>query len=88
MSTETADIPSPIRNPQIKFTQLFINNEFVNSESGKTFPTINPATGDVICDLQEGDKADVDKAIMSAKAAFARHRYSTLLHACYKLKLS
>ena len=88
MSTEPTDIPSPIRNPQIKFTQLFINNEFVNSESGKTFPTINPATGDVICDLQEGDKADVDKAIMSAKAAFARHRYSTLLNAHnYEMKL-
>ena len=66
--------PAPIRNPTIKYTQLFINNEFVNSVSGKTFPTINPATGDVICKLQEGDKADVEKAIKAAKAAFARHR--------------
>ena len=37
-----------IPNPEVKFTQLFINNEFVNSESGKTFPTSNPATGEVI----------------------------------------
>ena len=36
--------------------QLFINNEFVDSVSGKTFPTINPATGKKICDIQEGDK--------------------------------
>ena len=36
--------------------QLFINNEFVNSVSGKTFPTINPTTGEKICDIQEGDK--------------------------------
>ena len=36
--------------------QIFINNEWVNSESGKTFPTINPTTGDVITHIQEGDK--------------------------------
>ena len=74
MSSETNKLPHPITNPQIKYTQLFINNEFVNSVSGKTFPTINPATGEVICDLQEGDKLDVDKAIIAAKTAFARHR--------------
>jgi acyl-CoA reductase-like NAD-dependent aldehyde dehydrogenase len=73
MSSEALKLPPPITNPEIKYTQLFINNEFVNSVSGKTFPTINPATGDVICDLQEGDKPDVDKAIIAAKAAFARN---------------
>lgn len=36
--------------------QIFINNEFVNSVSGKTFPTINPCTEQKICDVQEGDK--------------------------------
>lgn len=44
-------------------TRLFINNEFVNSVSGKTFKTINPATEEVICEVQEGDAADVDKAV-------------------------
>ena len=38
--------------------------------SGKTFPTINPATGEVICQVQEGDKADVEKAVKAARAAF------------------
>jgi len=38
--------------------------------SGKTFPTKNPATGDVICQVQEGDKADVEKAVKAARAAF------------------
>lgn len=38
--------------------------------SGKTFPTINPATGEKICDVQEGDKADVDKAVRAAREAF------------------
>mmetsp|Transcript_28876 Transcript_28876/g.33022 ORF Transcript_28876/g.33022 Transcript_28876/m.33022 type:complete len:500 (-) Transcript_28876:128-1627(-) len=52
-------------------TRLFINNEFVNSVSGKTFPTVNPATEEVICNVQEADAADVDKAVKAAKAAFA-----------------
>lgn len=44
-------------------TRLLINNEFVNSVSGKTFNTVNPATEEVICALQEADAADVDKAV-------------------------
>ncbi|XP_064619373.1 aldehyde dehydrogenase-like [Lineus longissimus] len=62
----------PITDPEIKFTQIFINNEFVNSVSGKTFPTVNPTTEEEICQVQEGDKADVDKAVAAAKAAFKR----------------
>jgi len=60
----------PIVNPEIKFTKIFINNEWEESVSGKTFPTINPATGEVICRVQEGDKADVEKAVKAARAAF------------------
>jgi len=60
----------PLVNPEIKFTQIFINNEWVDSVSGKTFPTINPATGAVICQVQEGDKADVEKAVKAAREAF------------------
>lgn len=52
-------------------TRLFINNEFVNSESGRTFSTVNPATEKVICDVQEADAVDVDKAVAAAKTAFA-----------------
>ena len=51
-------------------TGIFINNEWHNSVSGKTFPTLNPATGEVITEVQEGDKADVDKAVKAASDAF------------------
>jgi acyl-CoA reductase-like NAD-dependent aldehyde dehydrogenase len=54
----------------IKYTKLFINNEWVESVSKKTFATYNPATGDKIADVSEGDKADVDLAVEAAKAAF------------------
>jgi len=38
------------------YWQIFIDNEYVNSVSGKVFPTVNPATGEKITDVQEGDK--------------------------------
>ncbi|XP_076465131.1 aldehyde dehydrogenase, mitochondrial-like [Babylonia areolata] len=64
------NLPPAIPNPEVKFTQLFLNNEFVNSVSGKTFPTINPCTEQVIVQVQEADKADVDKAVAVAREAF------------------
>ncbi|HET9136438.1 MAG TPA: aldehyde dehydrogenase family protein, partial [Candidatus Kapabacteria bacterium] len=48
----------------------FINGQFVDSVSGKTFDTINPATGEVIVPIAEGDAADVDLAVKAARAAF------------------
>lgn len=62
--------PEPIKNPQIRYSSLFINNEFVKAESGKTFDDINPSTFEKIATIQEGDKADVNKAVAAAKAAF------------------
>merc|ERR1711935_1050216 len=60
----------PIPNPEVRFTQIFINNEWVNSVSGKTFTTINPATGEEICKVQEGDKADIELAVTAARQSF------------------
>ncbi|XP_036323762.1 aldehyde dehydrogenase, mitochondrial isoform X1 [Rhagoletis pomonella] len=60
-------------NQAPKYTQLFINNEFVDAVSGKKFPTINPATGKLIAEVAEGDKADVDLAVAAAKKAFHRN---------------
>ena len=51
-------------------TQLMINNQWVNSASGKTFETINPATGEVIARVAEADAPDVDRAVKAARAAF------------------
>ncbi len=49
---------------------MFINNEFVNAVSGKTFPTYNPATEEVIAQVQEAGAADVDLAVKAARKAF------------------
>ncbi len=42
----------------------------MNSVSGKTFPTYNPATEEVIAHVQEADSADVDLAVAAARKAF------------------
>ena len=56
----------------ITATKLLIDNRWVESESGKTFATINPATGEEICQVAEADAADVDKAVKAARTAFER----------------
>jgi aldehyde dehydrogenase (NAD+) len=57
----------------IKYTKLFINNEFVDAASKKTFPSFNPCNGQKIADVAEAAKEDVDKAVAAAKAAFSRN---------------
>uniref|UniRef100_A0A7N6B806 Aldehyde dehydrogenase domain-containing protein n=1 Tax=Anabas testudineus TaxID=64144 RepID=A0A7N6B806_ANATE len=64
-------MPSPVPNPEIKYTKIFINNEWQDSVSGKVFPVYNPATGEQICEVQEAEKADVDKAVQAARLAFS-----------------
>ncbi|MBI1826617.1 MAG: aldehyde dehydrogenase family protein [Planctomycetes bacterium] len=49
---------------------MLIDGKWADSTSGKTFETINPTTGDVICNVAEGDKADVDLAVKAARKAF------------------
>ena len=50
--------------------KLLINNRWIESESGKTFGTINPSTGEEICQVAEAGVADVDKAVRAARMAF------------------
>jgi len=42
----------------------------VQAKSGKAFDTINPATGEVIARVAQGDKIDVDEAVVAARKAF------------------
>ena len=49
---------------------MLINGKWVDAASGKTFPTYNPATGEVLAHVAEGDKEDIDRAVAAARAAF------------------
>jgi aldehyde dehydrogenase (NAD+) len=50
--------------------QLFIDGQFVDAESGKTFKSPNPATGETFAEVAEAEQADVDKAVAAARKAF------------------
>ena len=64
--------PEALREPSAKVrrTKMLIDGEWVDSASGKTFETINPATGMPITRVAEGDQADVDRAVRAARKAF------------------
>ena len=50
--------------------QLFIDGQLVDSKSGKTFETVNPATGETLSTVAEGDAVDIDLAVQAARRAF------------------
>ncbi|GLJ48728.1 hypothetical protein SUGI_1027580 [Cryptomeria japonica] len=54
----------------VKYTKLFINGEFVDSVSGRSFETFDPRTGDSITSVAEAGKEDVDVAVKAARNAF------------------
>ena len=62
--------PRAAAAPVLADRKMLIGGQWVNATSGKTFPTLNPATGDVICWVAEGDKADIDLAVRAARKAF------------------
>ena len=63
----TAEI---VNRPTIRQKQCFIGGEWIPAESGETFETIHPATGEVIAQVAKGDEADVNKAVAAARKAF------------------
>jgi phenylacetaldehyde dehydrogenase len=50
--------------------QMLINGKWVDAISGKTFPTYDPSTGEVLATVAEGDRADIDRAVKAARKAF------------------
>ena len=50
--------------------KLFINGQWADAASGKTFETPNPATGETLARVAEGDAEDINRAVRAARAAF------------------
>ncbi|CAB1321643.1 unnamed protein product [Coregonus sp. 'balchen'] len=63
-------MPMPVPDLEVQYTKIFIDNEWHESCSGRKMPVHNPATGDLLCEVEEADTEDVDKAVRSARAAF------------------
>jgi acyl-CoA reductase-like NAD-dependent aldehyde dehydrogenase len=68
---EYAPAPESTDVVQIKPAyDLFIDGQFVPSQGGKRFPTINPATEETLSEITDGTEADVDSAVAAARRAF------------------
>src|SRR5436189_1377300 len=77
--TAVAEKPKPrVTPPKVSTQKMLINGKWVDSVSGKTFPTLNPATGETICEVAEGDRADIDLAVQAARKALESGPWSTL----------
>src|ERR1700758_1315191 len=50
--------------------RMYINGEFVESQSGKYFPVVDPSTEEILAEVPDADEKDVNRAVAAAKAAF------------------
>jgi phenylacetaldehyde dehydrogenase len=72
MATTTA--PAQLQNSVTEFLskprKMLVDGQWVDAVSGKTFATHNPATGEILAQVAEGDRADIDRAVKAARKAF------------------
>jgi phenylacetaldehyde dehydrogenase len=70
MSSMTVTVDQTVEQFTASPRQLFINGQWVDAASGKTFETPNPATGDTLARVAEGDQEDINRAVRAARTAF------------------
>ena len=70
----SASVLDFLRRPK----RLLIGGKWVTAKSGKTFETINPANEEVLALVPEGDKADVDEAVKTARKAYESGKWPTI----------
>ena len=58
--------------------KMLIDGKWVDAASGKTFDTPNPATGEVLARVAEGDAEDVDRAVRAARRAFDQSSWTRM----------
>ncbi len=63
MATATIQLEDKVTDFITKPRKMFINGKWVEAASGKTFPTYDPATGEVLAQVAEGDREDIDRAV-------------------------
>ena len=75
VSSASLDIPTIQPSPRVQEflrspRQSFINGQWQDAASGKTFPVHNPATGEIIAMVAEGDTEDISQAVDAARRVF------------------
>src|SRR5271155_4296554 len=69
-TTVVPQIQNSVTEFVAKPRKMLIGGKWVNAVSGKTFETFNPATGEVLARVAEGDREDIDRAVKAARRAF------------------
>jgi phenylacetaldehyde dehydrogenase len=78
MATAVMQPDSKVSGFVAKNLKILINGKWVEAASGKTFPTYNPATGEVLANAAAGDREDIDRAVKAARAAFTSGPWSRI----------
>jgi phenylacetaldehyde dehydrogenase len=66
----TFTVSPEIRQFLKKRLRMLINGEWVEAASGKSFAVFDPTNGEVMAEVAEGDREDIDRAVKAARAAF------------------
>src|SRR5580658_2187272 len=66
----TVTIDASVKDFTTTTRKLFIDGEWVDAASGRTFDTPNPATGETLARVAEGDAEDINRAVRAARSAF------------------
>ncbi|HXY52360.1 MAG TPA: aldehyde dehydrogenase family protein [Terriglobales bacterium] len=61
----------------VKAYQMYINGEWVDSQSNQTFPVYDPASEEVMAQVPDANAKDVNRAVAAARAAFDAGPWST-----------
>ena len=77
-AVSAATIDQGVASYIAKTRKMLINGKWVEAASGKTFATYNPATGEVLANIAEGDREDINRAVKAARAAFETGPWRTM----------
>src|SRR5271169_1873085 len=77
-AVSTTQMHSRVQEFVGKPRKMFIGGKWVEAASGKTFPSYNPATGEVLAKVAEGDREDIDRAVKAARKAFESGPWPTM----------
>ena len=76
---EFSNLSAAVKAFIAKPKRLYIDGKWVEAASGRTFSTIDPASEQVICEVAEGDREDVDRAAKAASTAFYEGEWSRMI---------
>src|SRR5579884_1726674 len=77
-TTNSVSVLEGVRRFVAEPRKMLIDGQWVEAVSGQTFPVYDPATGEVLAWVAEGDKKDIDRAVKAARRAFQSGPWSKL----------